>query len=1821
MNRLMVFLYILLLSLMLDACSGKSGFVFSGTCGDPDGGAERVVGISITPGQTSVPVNRSMLFVASLAYHPASQVELAEVDWMVDNVPGGNDRVGRIDGIGNYTAPARVPSPATVLVQARSRHCPDLVAQATVPILGACSGLTITPQPEAVALGTRKRFTVTNQNILGVTWIVNSTEHGTRQAGWIRAKGPREGEYRPPALTDVRTGPEWVIVEARSTQDAQLCGSVSFPLVDVYANPSQVTGNEPGQRLPFSVLTRYSNGREDSIGNLATTDYQVLNTRIATKNTGMEMVLAQGVGETEVLLTDKRFTPPPKGLLKVLNLPKMSLQVEPPIIEEVIKGQKREVRFYLEADRGAVKDTRNDVTATAGLAGSARDANGLVSADGTPPAADPATYVACLDLKNGQVVLGGKEGTALFRIQEGKSGAAAELTVTLKPVKVVLEVRNSWSDAGYTYADLALAPPDLCHHYNTVRTCPPGTLPHVIITHESAVTPADFTPVNIFFELEGDDQARRTFFEQLRQVTVTAEAQGGRFQRAGYIIGPHSQYASIHPVDPARDRGWRRDRIEMPPAICDNELANCQDYFPNNFIYADFNYAAGTHGLHDLKVTIKGLSLLPGDTVQSHLVPVKGILPIAQLGGNYYMACEQNSAICTLRGTGPHIMYPIGHRNRTQGSPPHLSEGLNMVIKGSTPSGASFSELQWSAVGSPGENQGAFDHYPAQLYQLFLAEKGQYSLWLETRQYPGIPLTTPFTVEVQPHLSYPYGYGLQTPPPQPVEDMLEISSDSNLYDIHDGAMILKVRLRDRHGALLKALPFGNELCSGRSGKEKEVATYFWVRAQMTGADYTSSGASKTFTASCYDDPAKGQVQVRLLTDQAQAAPLGWRPPANGSDLSIAVSLLQPLANTCKLTLTMGYKWMDDHCQQIDWNNVPHYNVSKTMEIWPRWNALAPRTLYYPVANPGGLAFHQARVRFSGESVARAVSSGNLPGIGHITLLDENLQPLPGVTVTEVASAEENTLEVRMRLDAQDMENLGGEHFLQVDSPYLKVGHPLTITVLRLRGEGPIDIIEPIPLNARPGGGEPEGTTSFRLEVVKGGSYSNIPLKVTSPEDRQDFRLVGFSRQEAEPTGKGGRITLVGREDINVFTEKGASGAGPYGWGKVRLYGNLTDLTTISGNTLLEMPDFVPDVVSGQPNGVEIKTYTPLGDEVLLGRTTAYVFEARRSGDIRTGDLAFNNVRNWRDIADRYNFKELKGGLPSQVCSPLATTREDDPNRDLYLHVDNSVNVDGSGVLDQKVMEITGGARPDDGRVHAYGGESTFGKPGLLPASDSGFTYFGAELDGICFDPGFGNDVAPNSPALFSFANDGNYSVTPGNHGLVHGVGGASGGRIAPDGRFSLVARTPGVDFPGLDCGFLAEHTPATLGVNDIEGALIDSTLCCGTMSDPDPFRVVGFGSELEGKEWLMTGLQTRGARTAFEFTTRPAKPDGSPLVRATLKAGVLAGEWAHVIDPNQGMLLTARVDGDTLVHIKAAQWGIPALTALLTAAVGTWLEGGSLLLDIGVNVLISLGMTALDKWLDISLGTEGGGMGGAVASKAAGKMTSKVASRLRKILKFSVMAARGALQTISRRRTHHALFKSAKVASTTAFTQDALGGIFAGYISEMVVDSLLNETTVGQSQAYAFDQLWLSLPKDSLVQATDGRPRAFTVADLKFAHLSAQYDPSKNSRIEIVGDQGESDAHLRMWSESTGPLLLIVYPKDQWKASPGGSQALCPQAETDTRTADFRIRVGGTDPTAIRYSRSSLVGVTRNTEEGTARVKTSRFKTPISLRLLDAVME
>lgn len=122
-------------------------FVFVALTGCISGQEKIPVEVATSPGTAIVRLGSVQPFLASVDGAPGSAVT-----WSVNGITGGNSTVGTIDAAGNYTAPAALPSPATVTVQAASTVKPSVQGASTVTLLNPLPAVSVA-NPTAIGLG------------------------------------------------------------------------------------------------------------------------------------------------------------------------------------------------------------------------------------------------------------------------------------------------------------------------------------------------------------------------------------------------------------------------------------------------------------------------------------------------------------------------------------------------------------------------------------------------------------------------------------------------------------------------------------------------------------------------------------------------------------------------------------------------------------------------------------------------------------------------------------------------------------------------------------------------------------------------------------------------------------------------------------------------------------------------------------------------------------------------------------------------------------------------------------------------------------------------------------------------------------------------------------------------------------------------------------------------------------------------------------------------------------------------------------------------------------------------------------------------------------------------------------------------------------------------------------------------------------------------------------------------------------------------------------------------------------------------------------
>jgi len=134
---------------ILHGCSQSSGG------GTVDAIPPPLIQVTVNPPTGSVILGNTQTFAAAV-----TGTANTAVTWSVNGVPGGNATTGTITPTGAYTAPADLPSPASVQITATSAADPTKSATAAVSIISDIV-VQITPNIAGVELGALQPFSAT----------------------------------------------------------------------------------------------------------------------------------------------------------------------------------------------------------------------------------------------------------------------------------------------------------------------------------------------------------------------------------------------------------------------------------------------------------------------------------------------------------------------------------------------------------------------------------------------------------------------------------------------------------------------------------------------------------------------------------------------------------------------------------------------------------------------------------------------------------------------------------------------------------------------------------------------------------------------------------------------------------------------------------------------------------------------------------------------------------------------------------------------------------------------------------------------------------------------------------------------------------------------------------------------------------------------------------------------------------------------------------------------------------------------------------------------------------------------------------------------------------------------------------------------------------------------------------------------------------------------------------------------------------------------------------------------------------------------------
>ena len=236
--------------------------------------------IQLQPSETSVRVNNTITITPTVT---GSQD--TALTWTVNGIAGGNTQIGTINAQGVYTAPAVVPNPNLVVVQATSVDNPNVVTIVNVQVLNPVPIL-LTATPSTVNIGSSGVALSGASFINGATVLENGTPIPTQ---WVSG------------------------TQLTATVDPNVAGP--FDLQVLNPNPGaaisadvveQVPGTPPAPLVPLADASRFLmqatfGGSQADINHLSTIGYNAWFTeQFAVPNT-----LHEPYAEREIMLNNQ----------------------------------------------------------------------------------------------------------------------------------------------------------------------------------------------------------------------------------------------------------------------------------------------------------------------------------------------------------------------------------------------------------------------------------------------------------------------------------------------------------------------------------------------------------------------------------------------------------------------------------------------------------------------------------------------------------------------------------------------------------------------------------------------------------------------------------------------------------------------------------------------------------------------------------------------------------------------------------------------------------------------------------------------------------------------------------------------------------------------------------------------------------------------------------------------------------------------------------------------------------------------------------------------------------------------------------------------------------------------------------------------------------------------------------------------------------------------------------------------------------------------------------------------------------------------------
>jgi hypothetical protein len=207
------------------------------------------ISVSVSPSTATVAINQQQKFTAVV-----SNATNTAVTWNLSGSGCSGATCGTIDSTGQYTAPATVPTPATVTVTATSQQDTTKFGNSLVTVQQPTLSVSVSPSTATVPVNQQQKFTavVSNASNTAVTWNVSGSGCSGATCGTIDSTG----QYTAPAAAPI---PATVTVTATSQQDTTKFGN------------SLVTVQQPTQSATYTITVIATDGTLSHTSNVTLT--------------------------------------------------------------------------------------------------------------------------------------------------------------------------------------------------------------------------------------------------------------------------------------------------------------------------------------------------------------------------------------------------------------------------------------------------------------------------------------------------------------------------------------------------------------------------------------------------------------------------------------------------------------------------------------------------------------------------------------------------------------------------------------------------------------------------------------------------------------------------------------------------------------------------------------------------------------------------------------------------------------------------------------------------------------------------------------------------------------------------------------------------------------------------------------------------------------------------------------------------------------------------------------------------------------------------------------------------------------------------------------------------------------------------------------------------------------------------------------------------------------------------------------------------------------------------------------------------------------